>query len=127
MKIRTGFVSNSSSSSFVIAVKPTSDMVRLVTMGEGYDTQVHAVGQAAVLQQLEQKLIENWEIDPQALNGVLQPWVQQELDQWRLLTGNFEGYELAAIEISMHATALQNELRKQERDGALIILNQEDL
>lgn len=127
MKIRTGFVSNSSSSSFVIAVKPTSDMVRLVTMGEGYDTQVHAVGQAAVRQQLEQRLIENWEIDLRALDGALESWVQQELDQWQLLAGNFEGYELAVIEISMHATALRNELRKQECDGDLIILNQEDL
>ena len=127
MKIRTGFVSNSSSSSFVIAVKPTSDMVRLVEMGEGYDTQVHAVGQAAVRQQLEQRLIENWEIDLRALDGALESWVQQELDQWQLLAGNFEGYELAVIEISMHATALRNELRKQECDGDLIILNQEDL
>lgn len=125
MKLRNGFVSNSSSSSFVIAVKPGSDFLRLVEVASGYDTEIHAVGRNAVLQHVAARLRDDWEVDldhPRELTE----WEQQLYDHYQLLrAGALEGHELAVVEISLHQEILWEILETQERSGAVLVLHGE--
>ena len=112
MKVRSGFVSNSSSSSFVIAVKkgcpcPTCgrtdinflDLVE--TMGrnnsDSYEaTQLHRRGAHDVYDEIERDN-ENW-------------WSPEERKRWANYLGDWiakeeEGYEIGYVEISYHDEA----------------------
>jgi len=128
MKIRDGFVSNSSSSCFVVAVKTTSDFLyRTKTMGKHCcDTEVHAVGRAEVLMNLENRLRNDYELDLDH-PGLLATWEQTFYDQYQLLrVWKAEGYDLAVVELSIHQRKLWDLLHQRECSGDVLVLNREE-
>lgn len=123
MKIRTGFVSNSSSASFVVAIRKTHpcpscgrgdvdllDIVEHIGRGADYeDTELKARG--------AQLIRERWKKDK---------WCDEQ-DQYKELYALMEeaerkGYTVGEIEVSYHDTATNDLLKDMEKRNSLIVL-----
>jgi hypothetical protein len=116
MKTRNGFVSNSSSSSFIVAVDPkfsgpcphcgrSDDNIieRLRKLGECEDSQLRACGKTNVLDYAD--------------------WLDRE--EFREVrdaveTYSAKGFEIAYIEIGNHDESLNDEYRAQVNSGKLV-------
>jgi hypothetical protein len=126
MKIRNGFVSNSSSSSFVVAVKKTDacphckrsdpnflDLVENVGKDtDGYEqTQLHARGADNVIKQIKQDSGEYHGFDDDIVN--LQPVLEK---------AEKLGYEIGYIEVSYHDGVINEMMPSLHDRGALLYL-----
>ena len=128
MKTRTGFVSNSSSSSFIVAVKKSDkcphcgrtdpDFIDLIeTIGgssDGYEcTKLRARGAEQVFQRIEKENFE-WCDDAEK-----KAW-EKRFGDW--LKAEEKGYAIADIEISYHDEATSNLFQDLRERKAVLVL-----
>lgn len=127
MKIRNGFVSNSSSSSFIVAVKesnkcPTcgrsdkSFLDRMPKEGEYEETHIRAMGSETIAKQY----VDNWGINMGN---------SEEIDKVASLMGEmvaFEkmGYVVAFIEISYHDENTNDEFNtlRDNKNNSIVVI-----
>lgn len=130
MKTRNGFVSNSSSSSFVIALKdaPTP----CPHCGRGYENFLHVIerhhdncdenrvrmeGADCILKEMQEDEINGYVYDADK---------QKELTKKIEKYGGMKGWTVAEISISYHAPELRDELDRLVREDKIKILDSPD-
>lgn len=121
MKIRFGFVSNSSSSSFIIAVSPTScvDVASLVENCCEYDTEVAWSDIDARILQLEEGVLKEhascWQRD----------YDRDEIENLKDIKRRYPNKQLLGISVSYHGQIV-NILRLLDTTGNIQIVSQDD-
>ena len=123
MKIRNGFVSNSSSSSFVLAIRKSEscphcgrkdlDILKLIEESGSYDEEscIKSQGHKSVLKKLEERCKE-WYDDN----------VEEKLENYRKEIAKYpakDGWDIAIVDISY--ISLANEVLKQAVQSGSIV------
>ncbi|MCK9458162.1 MAG: transposase family protein [Proteobacteria bacterium] len=124
MKIRIGFVSNSSSMSFIVAVKKRGKcphcgqkpdtLLDLVERG-GYETFLHAKGQDDVLAYMKREMEEYFEDNDGEDN------TEEVIQKVKELSKNTD-FDVACINISQNDDYLQGFMDEEEKKGNVVTI-----
>ena len=127
MKLRNGFVSNSSSASFIVAVKQGEKCPHCGRTDVDFLDLVEAMGSKADSEDTELKARGSEQIWGRLTKDVLQYCGEEEKKKFEkifglMLTAEEKGYKVGEVEISYHDPSTENLMNDLKRREFLVVL-----